>query len=90
MTERPRNIANDIVDVVETMTAKWTKQKKSEEKHPSAIRYRESRMTKEPRMTQKDAAWKVMEDSTLRRAAGAPCRPRRARSTTRRAPGSWR
>ena len=27
--ERPRNIANDILDCVETATAKWTRQKKS-------------------------------------------------------------
>ena len=26
---RPRNIANDILDCVETATTKWTKQKKS-------------------------------------------------------------
>ena len=34
MTSRPRNIANDILDAVETATAKWTKQKKSEERTP--------------------------------------------------------
>jgi hypothetical protein len=58
---RPRNIANDIIDCVETTTAKWTRQKKSEERHPGNIRYRVSRMTKEPRTTQKEAAWVVME-----------------------------
>ena len=31
---RPRNIANDILDAVETATSKWTRQKKSEERHP--------------------------------------------------------
>ena len=60
---RPRNIANDILDAVETATSKWTRQKKSEEKHPGMIRYRMSRMTKEPRTTQKDAAWQIMEAS---------------------------
>jgi hypothetical protein len=60
--ERPRNIANDILDVVETATSKWTRQKKSEEHHPGMVRYRMSRMTKERRTTQKDAAWKVMEE----------------------------
>ena len=54
---RPRNIANDILDCVETATAKWTRQKKSEERHPGNIRYRVSRMTREPRTTQKEAAW---------------------------------
>jgi hypothetical protein len=58
---RPRNIANDILDCVETATSKWTRQKKSEERHPGNIRYRVSRMTKEPRTTQKEAAWTVME-----------------------------
>jgi hypothetical protein len=58
---RPRNIANDILDAVETATSKWTRQKKSEEKHPGLIRYRLSRMTKEPRTTQKEAAWEVLE-----------------------------
>jgi hypothetical protein len=56
-----RSIADDIVDAVETATRKWTKQKKSEERHPGNIRYRVSRMTREPRTTQKEAAWEVLE-----------------------------
>jgi hypothetical protein len=51
---RPRNIANDIVDLVEAATSNWTRQKKSEERHPGMVRYRYSRMTKQPRTTQKD------------------------------------
>ena len=62
---RPRNIANDILDAVETATSKWTRQKKSEERHPGMIRYRMSRMTKEPRITQKDAAWEIMEEAYM-------------------------
>jgi hypothetical protein len=54
--ERPRDIANDILDAVETATRKWTRQKKSEERHPGMIRYRVSRMTNQPTMKQK-AAW---------------------------------
>ena len=66
MTEiRPRNIANDILDAVETATSKWTRQKKSEERHPGNIRYRASRMTREPRTTQKEAAWEVMEQAYM-------------------------
>ena len=61
MIDRPRNIANDILDAIESATGKWTKQKKSEERHPGNIRYRSSRMTREPRTTQKEAAWSVME-----------------------------
>jgi DNA topoisomerase 6 subunit A-like protein len=62
---RPRNIANDLIDVVETATSKWTRQKKSEERHPGMVRYRMSRMTKESRTTQKEAAWQVMEESYM-------------------------
>jgi hypothetical protein len=70
MSEKSKgNIAADIVDVVETMTAKWAKQKKSEERHPGYVRYRASRMTKEPRTTQKDAAWRVLEAAYMRASA---------------------
>src|SRR5258706_10089940 len=65
MTNRSRNVANDILDAVETATSKWTRQKKSEEKHPGMIRYRVSRMTKEPRTTQKEAAWQIMEEAYM-------------------------
>jgi hypothetical protein len=62
---RPRNIANDMLDAVETATRKWTRQKKSEERHPGMVRYRASRMTREPRTSQKDAAWQVMEAACM-------------------------
>jgi hypothetical protein len=65
MTKRSRNVANDIIDAIESATSKWTRQKKSEERHPGMIRYRTSRLTKESRTTQKDAAWKVMEEAYL-------------------------
>jgi hypothetical protein len=62
---RPRSIADDIVDVVETATCKWTRQMKSEERHPGNIRYRTSRMTREPRTTQKEAAWEILEEAYM-------------------------
>ena len=66
MTEkRPRNITNDFIDCVETATRKWTRQRKSEERHPGNVRYRFSRMTREPRTSQKDAAWGVLEDAYM-------------------------
>src|SRR6267143_828322 len=68
--ERPRNIANDIIDAVETATSKWTRQKKSEERQPGNIRYRASRMTREPRTTQKEAAWQVMKEAYLAAGGG--------------------
>src|SRR5580704_1742483 len=67
---RPRNIANDILDAVETATSRWTRQKKSEERHPGNIRYRVSRMTREPRTSQKEAAWQVMEAAYMTASAG--------------------
>ncbi len=65
MTKRPRNVANDIIDATESATRKWTRQKKSEERHPGMVRYRASRMTKEPTTKQKKAAWQVMEDAYM-------------------------
>ncbi len=65
MTKRPRNVANDIIDAIESATSKWTRQKKSEERHPGMVRYRASRMTKEPKTKQKEAAWQVMEDAYM-------------------------
>ena len=43
-----KNMATDILDVVREGTKRWTRTKKSEERHPGMIRYRMSRMTKEP------------------------------------------
>jgi hypothetical protein len=65
MTKRPRNITNDMIDAVEAATRKWTRQKQSEERHPGMIRYRVSRMTREPRTTQKEAAWQIMEEAYM-------------------------
>jgi hypothetical protein len=79
MNSRPRNIANDILDAVETATSKWTRQKKSEERHPGNIRYRASRMTKEPRTTQKDAAWQIMEEAYTAASGGRRNLPAKAR-----------
>jgi hypothetical protein len=62
---RPRSIADDIIDAVETATSKWTRQAKSEERQPGNIRYRMSRMTKEPRTKQKHAAWEILEKAYM-------------------------
>jgi Topoisomerase 6 subunit A/Spo11, Toprim domain len=76
---RPRGIADDIIDAVETATSKWTRQKKSEERHPGMIRYRMSRLTREPRTTQKDAAWQVIEAAYLAASGGRRRLPALAR-----------
>ena len=87
---RPRNIANDILDAVETATSKWTRQKKSEERHPGMVRYRMSRMTKEPRTSQKEAAWQIMEEAYLKASANDTL-PALARQIYYQArPKSWR
>jgi hypothetical protein len=70
MTKRPRNVANDILSAVETVTGPWTRQKKSEERHPGNVRYRVSRLTKESRTTQKDAAWEVLDAAYMAASAG--------------------
>jgi hypothetical protein len=57
--ERPRNIANDILDAVQSATSTWTRQKKSEERHPGMVRYRYSRMTKQPTIKLKAAWWEI-------------------------------
>ena len=64
-----KNMATDILDVVREGTKRWTRTKKSEERHPGMIRYRMSRMTKEPRTSQKDAAWEIMEEAYLKASA---------------------
>jgi hypothetical protein len=63
--KRPRNLGNDIVDVVESVTRKWTQVKKSEERHPGLVRYRAARMRSERRTSQKAAARKVMEEAYM-------------------------
>jgi hypothetical protein len=63
--QRPRTIADDMLDGIETAASKWTRQRKSEEKHPGMVRHRVARLTKEPRMTQKDAAWEIMEEAYM-------------------------
>jgi hypothetical protein len=69
MTNRPRNVANDIIDCIETATAKWTRQRKSEERYPRNVRYRYSRMTSVPRTSQKEAAWSVLEYAYMKASA---------------------
>ena len=63
--DRPRNIANDMIDAIETATKTWTRQKKAEERHPGMRQYRMSRMTKVARVKQRHAAWRVMQESYM-------------------------
>ena len=86
---RPRNIANDILDAVESATSKWTRQKKSEERHPGMRRYRRARMTREPRCSQKEAASQVMKAAYLAASANTPYRRPHDKSSIRHVPRSW-
>jgi hypothetical protein len=67
---RPRTIADDLVDAILTGTRPWTRQRKSEERHPGNIRYRLSRMTKESRTKQVGAAANWMEWAYMRASGG--------------------
>jgi len=87
---RPRSIADDIIDAVETATSKWTRQKKSEERHPGNVRYRNSRMTREPRTTQKEAAWEILEKAYMAASGDGTLPLRRGKSSIKRVPRSWR
>ena len=78
---RPRNIANDILDAVETATSKWTRQKKSEERHPGNDPI--SSLAHDQRAAHDAERGCVGGDGsrpTWPRAATAPCRPWRGKS----------
>ena len=46
-SDRPRDMANDIIGAIRAGTSKWTKTRKTEERSPASRRYRYSRMTRE-------------------------------------------
>ena len=60
-TDRPRDLANDIIGLVREGTKKWTRTVKAEERSPSSRAYRMSRMTRERGMSLKEAAAQIME-----------------------------
>jgi hypothetical protein len=56
-----------IIALVESVTKKWAKQKKAEERHAAAVLNRRYAMTGgSDRTTLKDAAWKVMKEAYLK------------------------
>ncbi len=61
----PRNLAEALTSVVKEATGKWTATKKSEERHPSYVSYRRTRMTAGRGLSYKDAAAQVMEEAYL-------------------------
>jgi hypothetical protein len=60
-SDRPRDLANDIVGLVREGTKKWTKTRKAEERNPASRSYRISRMTRERGVSFKEAAAEIME-----------------------------
>lgn len=62
-SDRPSDMANDIIGVVREGTKKWTKVKKTEERSPASRRYRYSRMTRERGVSLKEAAAQILPDA---------------------------
>jgi hypothetical protein len=60
-TDRPRDMANDIISAIREGTKKWTRTVKAEERSPASRAYRQSRMTRERGISFKEAAAQVME-----------------------------
>jgi hypothetical protein len=65
-SDRPRDLANDIIGLVREGTKKWTRTRRAEERSPASRAYRLSRMTREPGVSFKDAAAEVMRQAYLK------------------------
>jgi hypothetical protein len=59
------SLQDAILRAVKKGTEKWAKQRKSEERHAAAVRFRRERLIRARRITIKDAAWSVMERAYL-------------------------
>ena len=62
-TDRPRDMANDIIGVIRAGTQKWTRTRKTEERSPASRRYRYSRMTRERGISIKEAAAQILPEA---------------------------
>jgi hypothetical protein len=62
--------ADKIIGLVEAGTAKWTKQRKAEERNAGAVSNRYEAMTYSRRTTIKDAAFEIMEEAYLKASGG--------------------
>ena len=58
-----------IIGAVQSVTKKWAKQRKKEEREASASLNRRYAMTRIYRVTVKDAAWEIMEEAYLKASA---------------------
>jgi hypothetical protein len=77
-SDRPRDMANDIIGLVREGTKKWTRTRKAEERDPASRSYRMSRMTRERGVSFKDAAAQIME-TAYRQVSGPDGLPANAR-----------
>jgi hypothetical protein len=64
--DRPRDMANDILNLVREGTKKWTRTRKAEERAPASRSYRYERMTRERGVQFKEAAAEIMEKAYLK------------------------
>ena len=62
-SDRPSDMANDIIGLIREGTKKWTKVRKTEERNPSSRSYRLSRMTKERGISFKEAAADILPEA---------------------------
>jgi hypothetical protein len=60
-SDRPRDMANDIIGLVRAGTKRWTRTRKAEERRPASRSYRMVRMTAERGVSFKEAAAQIME-----------------------------
>src|SRR5712671_6344557 len=65
-SDRPRDLANDIIGVVLEGTKIWNRTRKAEERSPASRAYRMSRMTRERGVKFKEAAAEIMEQAYLK------------------------
>ena len=67
----PSNVADKLNEMIASVTAKWTKQKRAEIRHADAAERRSERMTKPDKpMSIKEAAWKAMPAAYAKAAGG--------------------
>jgi hypothetical protein len=65
-SERPSNMAADIIGAICEGTKKWTRTRKAEERSPDSRSYRYARMTQERGVSFKEAAAQIMEEAYLK------------------------
>jgi hypothetical protein len=60
MVTAQKTTAEQIIDAVKAVTKDWCRQRKAEERHAASARNRRDNLTKQRKVSIKDAAWSVM------------------------------